>query len=90
MTTTPEITWHRRLAAVISDTFMFKNVMAVSQAISEWVNCRSPPSGGKPKRVAVGFDTRFMSGDYAELVSRVLAANDIAVLLSDRPIPTPP
>ncbi len=90
MTTTPEIKFGTDgWRAVISDTFTFKNVMAVSQAISEWVNHDLPPSGGKPKRVAVGFDTRFMSGDYAELVSRVLAANDIAVLLSDAPIPTP-
>ncbi len=72
--------------AVISDTFTFENVQVVAQAISEWVH-RDLPKG--KKKIAIGFDTRFMSGDFARLVACVLAANDIQVLLSDRPIPTP-
>lgn len=74
--------------AVISDTFTFKNVRILSQAISEWVNKDLRPIKGK-RKVAIGYDTRFMSGDYASLVARVLAANNIEVLLSDAPIPTP-
>ncbi len=77
--------------AVISDTFTFKNVSILAQAISDWVNRDIKKKRGCDclKRVAVGFDTRFMSGDYARLVSCVLAANNIEVLLSDAPIPTP-
>ena len=75
--------------AVISDTFTFKNVAIVAQAIAEWVKRDTRKVSGQSKRVAVGFDTRFMSGDYAALVSRVLAANQIEILLSEGPIPTP-
>lgn len=77
--------------AVISDTFTFKNVSIVAQAVSEWVNRDIKKKKGClcEKRVAVGYDTRFMSGDYARIVSRVLAKNNIEVLLSNAPIPTP-
>lgn len=75
--------------AVIADTFTFKNVKILSQAISEWVKNDAPPVAGHPKKVAIGFDTRFMSGEFAQLVARVLAANNIPVLLSESPIPTP-
>src|SRR3989338_49769 len=75
--------------AVISDTFTFKNVGIMAQAISEWVNTNLRRKAGTPKRVAVGYDTRFLSSKYAEIVSRALAANNIEVLLSDSAIPTP-
>ncbi|MCK5215110.1 MAG: phosphoglucomutase/phosphomannomutase family protein [Candidatus Omnitrophica bacterium] len=74
--------------AVIADTFTFENVKFVSQAICDWIHKDLKEINGK-KTVAVGFDTRFMSGDFAQLVSTVLAANNIEVLLSDSPVPTP-
>ncbi len=75
--------------AVISDTFTFKNVAIVSQAISEWINRDLAILPGKHKRVAVGFDTRFLSEEYAQTVSCVLAKNNIEVFLSERALPTP-
>ncbi|MFI5206324.1 MAG: hypothetical protein ACHQVK_05295, partial [Candidatus Paceibacterales bacterium] len=63
--------------AVISDTFTFKNVAIMAQGISEWINRDLRKKPGAPKRVAVGFDTRFLSETYAQIVSRVLAANNI-------------
>jgi phosphomannomutase len=44
---------------------------------------------GSGKTVAVGFDTRFMSGKFAAICAQVLRNNGIGVLLSDRPVPTP-
>lgn len=73
---------------VISDNFTFKNVAVVAQGISEWVNRHLKKKDGL-RRVAVGYDTRFLSAEYAQLVSCVLAANGIEVLLSDSAIPTP-
>lgn len=75
--------------AVISDTFTFKNVSIVAQAVSEWVNHDLRKKTGAPKKVAIGYDTRFLSATYAQIVGRVLAANDIEVCLSDSAIPTP-
>lgn len=67
--------------AVIGDTYTFDNLKIVSQAVADYL--------GQGKKIAVGFDTRFMSGNFAALCARILANNAIEVLLSDRPIPTP-
>ncbi len=74
---------------VIADNFTFKNVRIVSQAISEWVRRHLKPIAGNKKRIAIGYDTRFLSKEFAQTVSCVLAANDIEVILSDSAIPTP-
>lgn len=69
---------------VISDNFTFENVRLVAQAIADYYNARN-----KTVKIAVGFDTRFMSDRYAEIVGEVLAANGIDVVISDRCVPTP-
>ncbi len=74
--------------AVIADTYTFANLRILAQATAEWINRDVQPINGC-KIVPVGYDTRFMSREFAELVSEVLAANGIDVLLSDAPIPTP-
>ncbi|MFH0763794.1 MAG: phosphoglucomutase/phosphomannomutase family protein [Candidatus Omnitrophota bacterium] len=76
--------------AVISEDFTFDNVKKVGQAIADYVrNDDGPASRVKDKRVVVGYDTRFLSEKYAELVACVLAANGIKTILSDRAAPTP-
>ena len=75
--------------AVISEDFTFKNVSIVAQAISEWLNRDAELKDGRSRRVAVGYDTRFLSDEYAQIVSGVLAQNGIEVYLSNTPIPTP-
>lgn len=67
--------------AIIADTYTFKNVKIVSQAVADYL--------GAGKRIAVGYDTRFMSGRFAEISAEVLSNNGIEVILSDRYIPTP-
>ncbi|MDD3374859.1 MAG: phosphoglucomutase/phosphomannomutase family protein [Candidatus Omnitrophica bacterium] len=75
--------------AIISKEFTFKNVEILSQAISEWINRGLKKKPGIRKRVAIGYDTRFLSDQYARTVACVLAKNNIEVYLSDAPIPTP-
>ena len=81
--------------AVISDTFTFHNLHMLTQAISDalssddWnsqFNLENPPD---PRRVVIGFDTRFLSDRYARDVARVLAANGYTVMLSQADAPTP-
>ncbi len=67
--------------AVIGDTYTFENLRLVSQAVADYL--------GAGKKIAVGFDTRFMSDRFAEVSAKVFASNEIDVILSDRPIPTP-
>ncbi|MFQ5380537.1 MAG: phosphoglucomutase/phosphomannomutase family protein [Dehalococcoidia bacterium] len=71
--------------AIIADTFTFENVRACAQATAE--HFAEVEGTGKP--LIVGWDTRFLSEDFAFDVARVLAANGFAVELADRPAPTP-
>jgi phosphomannomutase len=80
--------------AVISDSFTFHNLRMVTQAIADavasgaWSNGETP-EGVDPKKMVVGFDTRFLSDRYALEVSRVLAANGFTVHFAQADAPTP-
>ncbi|MGK2964079.1 MAG: phosphoglucomutase/phosphomannomutase family protein [Tepidiformaceae bacterium] len=71
--------------ALIADTFTFENVRACAQAVADHFS----ETYGREQPVIVGFDTRFLSDQFAEAVARVLAGNGYAVQLADRPAPTP-
>ncbi len=66
---------------IIAADYTFENVKIVSQAVADYL--------GKNKKLAVGFDTRFMSADFAQTAASVLQANNLEVILSDRAVPTP-
>ncbi|MFH1457926.1 MAG: phosphoglucomutase/phosphomannomutase family protein [Candidatus Omnitrophota bacterium] len=66
---------------IIGDTYTFKNVRIVSQAIADYL--------GPGKRIAVGFDTRFMSGSFARVSAEVLSHNGIEAVLSEKFVSTP-
>ena len=67
--------------AVIADTYTLENVKILSQAVADFL--------GTGKKIAVGFDTRFMSDKFALAAAIVFKSNGIEAVLSDRPIPTP-
>ncbi len=81
--------------AVISDTFTFHNLRLVTQAIADavasaaWTNGAVLEHPADSRRMAVGFDTRFLSDRFAQEVARVLAANGYTVYLSQADAPTP-
>ena len=81
--------------AVISDTFTFDNLRIVAQAIADAVASESWDKSGEgdtkpdPKKIVVGFDTRFLSDRFAGEVARVLAANGFIVQLAQSDSPTP-
>jgi phosphomannomutase len=76
--------------AVISDDFTFDHVKTVAQSMADYiVNDKGPGSRARDRRIVIGYDTRFLSEKYAELIACVLAANGVRVILSDRPTPTP-
>ncbi|MBN1871401.1 MAG: phosphoglucomutase/phosphomannomutase family protein [Candidatus Omnitrophica bacterium] len=72
--------------AIISDDFTFDNVRIVAQAISDYL--KDTYKKGKI-RIIVGYDSRFMSEKYAEVVAKNMVANGISAILTDRPSPTP-
>jgi len=71
--------------AVIADQFTFENVNRIAQAVSDYLSDQTPKSTG----IALGYDTRFLSRDFANTAARIIAANQIPVYLSNRYITTP-
>jgi len=72
--------------AVISDEFTIGNVRLVTQAIANYI--KEQVTSDK-QEVVVGYDTRFMSENFAKVSSTVLAANGIKALITARDVPTP-
>src|SRR5574338_1439827 len=81
--------------AVISDSFTFDNLRILAQAISDAVasdHWDKSGNGGPrpdPRKIVVGFDTRFLSDRFAGEVARVLAGNGFTVMLAQSDAPTP-
>ena len=68
---------------IIGEDFTFANVRKVSQAIADFLKKKGA------KRVVVGYDSRFLSSEFAFTVSSVLNGNDIEVDISSVIVPTP-
>jgi alpha-D-glucose phosphate-specific phosphoglucomutase len=68
--------------AVVGDDFTYENVRAVAQGVATFLKGESRP-------VVVGHDARYCAELFAREVARVLAANDLNVILLDRVTPTP-
>ncbi|MFA5334110.1 MAG: phosphoglucomutase/phosphomannomutase family protein [Candidatus Omnitrophota bacterium] len=74
--------------AVIADKFTFANVRRAAQGIAGYVKAHHS-SKKTPPLVVIGHDTRFNSREFAMSAAKVLAANGVKVLLTDRDTPTP-
>jgi len=68
---------------IIADDFTFENVRIATEAI---VNYLKKNNG---RSVVVGYDTRFLSEEFASTASKILASNGIKVYLSEQDLPTP-
>ena len=75
--------------AVIGDDFTFANLQKVAQATADFLSEHALKPEGRRFRVAVGYDTRFLSEKFAHIVAEVFSANDIEVIVSDKAVPTP-
>lgn len=71
--------------ALIAEDFTFDNVRICTQAVASYL--RKTVTG--TPRVAIGYDTRFGSEDFAAAVAEVLAGNGVHVYLSTTFTPTP-
>lgn len=70
---------------LIADDFTFENVRRCTQGLADFLSA----TGNTKGEFLVGFDTRFLSRNFAETVSGVLAGNGIKVKLANQPAPTP-
>ena len=75
--------------AVMDKEYTFENVERVAQGFALYLAEKASQNGKKQPRIVIGYDFRNHSEDYAEAFARVLLANGVEVVLSDRPVPTP-
>jgi len=75
---------------LIADDFTFANVRVAAEAVAAYVHSRRGTENEDPAQgIAIGYDTRFGSKDFARVCAEVVAATGIPVLLADRITPTP-
>jgi alpha-D-glucose phosphate-specific phosphoglucomutase len=70
---------------IIADDFTFGNVRKVSKGIRNYILQENL----KDKGIVIGYDTRFLSKEFAKEVAKIFAEGDIKVLFIDEPAPTP-
>lgn len=74
--------------AVIADGFTFDNVRRVAAAIAVAGRGLEPPPDVDRNTLIVGFDRRFLSREFADVVAEVLRGAGYGVVLSDQPVPS--
>ena len=70
---------------VIADDYTFANLERVALATARFFATQKKRKNG----VVIGYDARFMSGQFAEVVAAVMANAGIAVKLADSIVSTP-
>jgi alpha-D-glucose phosphate-specific phosphoglucomutase len=73
--------WRGRIA----DTYTFANVRRLTRAIADHLK----DAGDAERGAVVGYDTRFLSGDFAAAAAGTLAQAGLRCRLSVAPVPTP-
>jgi phosphomannomutase len=71
--------------ALIADEFTFANVSRCALGLANHLKAQGVDDRG----LVVGYDTRFLSKEFAATVAGVCASQGIRVFLADRPAPTP-
>jgi len=69
---------------VISEEIGFETIGIVAQAVADCLSERTDSA-----TVVLGYDTRFLSREYAWCVQKVLTANRIRLFMHKKPVPTP-
>ncbi|MCM8766358.1 MAG: phosphoglucomutase/phosphomannomutase family protein [Candidatus Omnitrophica bacterium] len=75
--------------AVIAEDFTFGNVAKVAQAIADYFNAITQKGNDTKTQMVIGYDTRFLSDKFAQIVAEVLNGNGIRVYFIPKPSPTP-
>src|SRR6266516_2484247 len=74
--------------AVIADGFTFDNVRRVTDAVAVAARTLQPPAEIDRNALVVGYDRRFLSREFAEVVAETLRAAGNRVVLSKSPTPS--
>ena len=71
--------------AIIAEDFTFENVARCAQGLAHYLKSRGTSEQG----LVVGYDTRFLSRNFAEAVAGVCVGNGFRVYLCEKAAPTP-
>ena len=71
--------------AIIGEDYTFANVARCARGLCDYMKGRGTADRG----IIVGYDTRFLSPEFAATVASVCASQGIRTLLADAPAPTP-
>lgn len=71
--------------AIIAEDFTFENVRICARAVAEYFR----EAYGTERPFVIGYDTRFLSEEFAFEAARVVAGAGFKVQLASRPAPTP-
>jgi alpha-D-glucose phosphate-specific phosphoglucomutase len=71
--------------AIIARDFTFRNCRIVAQGVAAYINSKNLSKKG----IIIGYDTRFLSRDFAEECARVMVGNGIKTILLKKFTPTP-
>ena len=71
--------------AIIAEDFTFANVARCAQGLVDYLR----DEGIAEKGLVVGYDTRFLSREFAETVVSVCAGNGVPAFLTEAAAPTP-
>ena len=76
---------------IMGEEVDFLDIIIITQAISNVISAIANKQNINTKdiKILVGGDSRFLSKQFAEIVSKILAANDINVVISRDDIPSP-
>ena len=71
--------------AIIGEDYTFANVARCARGLCDYMKRR----GTADKGLIVGYDTRFLSSEFAATVASVCASQGVRAMLADSPAPTP-
>lgn len=69
---------------IIAEDFTFSNVRLVCKAITNYLK-----KDGLEKKIVIGYDSRFLSENFAMTAAQVLTSEGITVYMPSRDMPTP-
>ena len=70
---------------IIASDFTFENVRIAAAAVAAYIHAKENPAKG----ICIGYDSRFLSKEFAEACAEVVAATGIRVALAREITPTP-
>jgi alpha-D-glucose phosphate-specific phosphoglucomutase len=74
---------------VIASDFTFENVRTAAAAVAAYLQASKDPAQNAAKGICIGYDSRFLSKEFARTCAEVVAATGIPVKLAKEITPTP-